>query len=84
MLLGVPVSDRAANLIKKIEALLFSQMAEITDEIGDGVIIARSAMTLEHRNCGGSRRSVCLAYRACIPLIPAALNESQRRQAALP
>jgi hypothetical protein len=55
MLLGVPGSDPPANLVQKIDALLFGQMSEIADEIGDG---ACSTMTLKDRCYGGSPGSV--------------------------
>jgi hypothetical protein len=58
MLLGVPVSDPPANLVQKIQALLFGQMSEIADEIGNGVLIACSTITLKYRYCSGSPSSM--------------------------
>jgi hypothetical protein len=58
MLLGVPVSDPPANLVQKIEALLFGQMSEIADEIGNGLLIACSTITLKYCYCSGSPSSM--------------------------
>ena len=57
MLLGVPVSDLPANL-QKNDALPFGQMSEIAEEIGNGMLIVRSTMTLKYRYCGGSPSGV--------------------------
>jgi hypothetical protein len=58
MSLGVPMSDPPANLVQKIETLLFGQMSEIANEIGDGMLISCSTMTLKYRYRGGSPSSV--------------------------
>jgi hypothetical protein len=63
MLLCIPVSDPPADLFKKIEPALFGQMAEIADEIGDSVVIARSTETLKRRYGGGRPGNVISPFK---------------------
>jgi hypothetical protein len=61
------VSDPPANLVQKIEALLFGQMSKIADEIGDGMLIACATMTLKDLYCGGSPSSVVSPIEHAFP-----------------
>jgi hypothetical protein len=81
MLLGVPVSDPPADLVKKIEAALFSQVPEIADEIGDGMLIACSTMTLKY--CYGVSSPGCVVLPLEHAFPPSRTNFSGRRSGAV-
>jgi len=51
MLLRVPMPNSSPYLTKKIKTPLVSQVSEITDQIGDGMLVCCFAMSLESSDC---------------------------------
>ena len=49
MTFGVPMADAAPYLVEKVETALLSQVAEVTNEVCDRMLVACAAMFL--KNC---------------------------------
>jgi hypothetical protein len=54
MMLGVPVPNSAPDLAEKVQASLFGQVPEITDQVCNGMIVPSAAVPLKYRDslCG--------------------------------
>ena len=49
MTLGIPATNAALYLIKKVEPLLLCQMPEVANEVGDRMLVTCAAVSL--KNC---------------------------------
>jgi len=56
MLLRVPVPNAPAKLTDKVKAALLGQVSEVANQVGDGMLLSRTAMTLKspYGLCGPS------------------------------
>jgi hypothetical protein len=54
VMLRVPVPNAPFDLAEKVEASLLGQVAEITDQVRDGMIVTGAAVTLKSRDSLGS------------------------------